>query len=375
MHEPTPPLYSIPAGVETRWASPENPEGLRGEAGKANSGRKGAAYFPLKAGEERVLAQAQGVAGTVRRIWVTLSDRSPKTLRGLRVDFFFDGAARPAVSAPLGDFFGTGLGRTTPFESALFSSPEGRSFCCFAPMPFRTAMRLAVTNESSRDIEAFFYDVNYTLGDPHDSDTAFFHACWRRENPTGEGEDFEILPAVAGRGRFIGTNVGVIVNRGFYHGSWWGEGEVKIYIDGDRDYPTLCGTGTEDYIGTGWAQGRFANLYSGCHVADAAKMQFCFYRYHLPDPVYFAKEIRATIQQIGCFDPETRPLLHGREKPIHAAGPGRVPLDLSKEGDPRTHGLFERSDDWSCCSCFYLDRSESGLPPLAPVEKRLEGLA
>jgi hypothetical protein len=368
-------LYIVPDNVQTRWASPENPSADRGCAGQANAGRKGSAWFRLNAGEERILAEVSGTSGTVRRIWATISQRTPTLLRGLRLDVYWDGAKRPAVSAPLGDFFGTGLGMTAPFESALFASPEGRSFVCHVPMPFRKGMRMKVTNETDEDLESFYYDVNFTIGDAHPAEALYFHAHWRRENPTTLQRDFAFLPRVEGRGRFLGVNAGVICDRRLYHTSWWGEGEVKIYLDGDGDLPTLCGTGTEDYIGTGWGQGRFDQLYCGCHVADRERMRYCFYRYHVPDPVFFQKDIRVTIQQIGAWEPDLKKSLSETCKPLYAAGPGRKELDLSEEGGSEPFGLFERADDWSSCAYFYLDRPESGLPLLAAVGERLAGLS
>src|SRR4029079_5990915 len=108
------------------------------------------------------------------------------------------------------------------------------------------------------------------------------HAHFRRENPTTLQQDYELLPLVRGKGRFLGVNVGVQADKERYGTTWWGEGEVKVYLDGDTDLPTLCGTGTEDYIGTAWGQGRFAHLYQGCPVADGEAMAYCFYRYHIP---------------------------------------------------------------------------------------------
>ncbi len=367
------PLYVVPEGVETRWASAENPKGEKGQAAQANAGRKGRPCLPLAAGEQVVLAEAQGASGVVRRIWVTISNRSPRMLRGLKLDFYWDGAETPAVSAPLGDFFGTGLGRMARFESALFSSPEGRSFNCCVPMPFRTGMKLVVTNESGADLRAFFYDVDYTLGDALPDDALYFHAHWRRENPTAMQRDFEILPRVQGRGRFLGSNVGVIADRELYYRSWWGEGEVKVYLDGDADLPTLSGTGTEDYIGTGWGQGRYATLYQGCHVADHGNMQFCFYRHHVPDPVYFGRDCRVTIQQMGYWGTEHKARWHFEGRTVYRAGAGPEVMDCSPGSEPGG-GLFERQDDWSSCAYFYLDRPENGLPALAPVEERTEGL-
>jgi hypothetical protein len=362
------PLYVIPEGIETRWASPENPRGERAAGGRENAGRKGRPSVPLKAGEQVTLAEVKGASGTVRRIWLTVNDRSPRMLRGLRIDMYWDGAANPAVSAPLGDFFGVGLGRTAAFESALFSNPEGRSFNSVVPMPFRSGMRIMITNESGRDLPMLFYDVDYTLGDKHGADALYFHAHWRRESPTTMQKDYEILPRMEGRGRFIGANLGVISNQQLYFRSWWGEGEVKVYLDGDRELPTLNGTGTEDYIGTGWGQGAYAHRFQGCPIADHDRMQYAFYRYHIPDPVWFRKDVRVTIQQIGYMGKGEMGEMYHAKKPIYKAGAGRV------ESDKLTEGLFEREDDWSSVAYFYLDRPENGLPKLPAAESRYAGL-
>lgn len=368
------PLFVVPEDVQTRWASAENWKGEKGAGGQANAGRKGSPSFPFPPGEKKVLAEVQGTSGMVRRIWVTLHDRIPETLRGIRIDMYWDGADQPAVSAPLGDFFCQSLGRMShPFDSALFSNPEGRSFNCCIPMPFRTGMKIEVTNESDHFLQMFFYDVNYTIGDKLPEDSLYFHAHWRRENPTTLQRDFEILPRVRGRGRYLGCVLGVIADMETYFASWWGEGEVKIFLDGDEAYPTLCGTGTEDYIGTGWGQGPFSNLYQGCNYADGIKNWWGFYRLHVPDPVYFRQDCRVTIQQIGCWAPEHRRQMHEAGKPIYKAGPGLMEVDLSPDGGAPAYGIFERQDDWSACAYFYLDRPANNLPPLAPVEQRLAG--
>jgi len=363
--------------LETRWATAENPHGARGGAcipgtslvhqykDLTHDRKTSPCLSPLKAGQAFTMAESTEGPGAVRRIWVTINDRSPRMLRGLRLDIFWDGAAEPAVSAPLGDFFCQTLGRMVTFQNALFSSPEGRSFNCVVPMPFRSGFRMVVTNETDADIELFFYEVDWTLGDEHDADTLWFHACWRRENPTTLCRDFEFLPHVTGRGRFLGVCFGVIADMCTYLRTWWGEGEVKIWLDGDAQHPTLCGTGTEDYIGTGWGQGRYDNLYQGSPLADAEWMEYGFYRLHVPDPLYFQKEIRATIQQIGCGGPGTRaPLLRRGMKFIR----GGEPVDMEK--DP----IFDRQDDWSSCAWFYLDRPANGLAPLAPITERIANL-
>ena len=361
-------LFEMPEGVETRWASGENQRGEKGKGGQANGGRKGSATVPIKAGESRILAQSTGTSGTVRRIWMTFPDRSPQMLRSLRIEMFWDGAAKPAVSAPIGDFFGIGLGRRVPFESVFFSDPEGKSFNCVIPMPFKTGMKIVMVNESKDDLGELFYDVDYTLGDRHPANMLYFHANWRRENPTVIQKDYEILPKLTGKGRFLGTNIGVIVNSKEYFNTWWGEGEVKMYIDGDSQFPTIVGTGTEDYIGTAWGQGKFAHLYQGSPVADEDALRWCFYRYHVVDPVYFYRDIRITMQQIGYLAPHSREPLIYNNRQLYEAGPGRVPKDLTKDGK------FERSDDWSSTAYFYLDKTTNNLPPIDSVEKRTAGL-
>ncbi len=349
-------------------ASGENPTGEKGMGGQANGGRKGAATVAIKAGASRILAQAAGTSGTIRRIWMTFPDRSPQMLRSLKIEMYWDGAARPAVSAPVGDFFGIGLGRKAAFESAFFSDPEGRSFNCLIPMPFKTGMKVVMVNESKDDLGELFYDVDYTIGDKHPANTLYFHAHYRRENPTTLLKDYEILPKITGKGRYLGANLGVIVNSKEYFETWWGEGEVKMYLDGDSQFPTIVGTGTEDYIGTAWGQGKFAHLYQGSPVADEGALRWCFYRYHVLDPIYFYKDARITIQQIGYLTPNAIEKMIYNKRQLIEAGEGQKPKDLTK------HGKFERSDDWSSTVYFYLDQPSNNLPAIDPVEKRVAGL-
>lgn len=369
--------------VETRWASFENPRGLKGAGGRENRGAKGHAFDRLKAGETKTLLNVQG-AGAVRRIWLTVRDRSPVMLRALRLEAFWDGAAEPAVSAPLGDFFGAILGRAVPFESELFADPEGRSFVCYVPMPFRTGARITISNDSTRDVPELFYDVDTTLTEKPDEEMLYFHARWRRERWTELGKDFEILPRVRGEGRFLGAHLGVMTHPD--NTGWWGEGEVKMYVDGDRALPTIVGTGAEDYIGTGWGEGTFAHRYSGSLVADSEHGQFAFYRYHVPDPVYFHKDLRVTIQSLGG---DTKAMilelmLRGVPvKPVSIAESGGkftkllegTPQELSANPAPPDAWVnVYRKDDWSAVALFYLDAPVNHLPRLAPVEKRIEGL-
>lgn len=367
-------VYQIPAGIETHWASFENPTAAKGQGGQTKDGRKGMPSSPIKAGETRVLAEEKSGSGTIRRIWVTVNDRTPLMLRGMRLDFYWDGAEKPAASVPLGDFFCFGLGRTYAFENEYFSSPEGRSFNCCIPMPFKNGMRITVTNTTKVDLALFFYDVDYTTGDAHGADTLYFHAYFLRENPTTLRKDFEFLPKISGRGRFLGVNVGVIADTKQYFNAWWGEGEVKFFVDGDTQFPTLCGTGTEDYIGTGWFLGPYAQRYQGCPYADKERLQFCFYRFHVPDPIYFRKDLRVTMQQIGCWTPESKPKLVASGNKYILTGAEQAPVDWNQGEGKNDYGLFERQDDWSSCAYFYLDRPTNDLPVLQSLDVRVKGL-
>ena len=261
-----------------------------------------------------------------------------------------------------------------PFECAVFNSPEGRNFNSFLPMPFRSGFRITVTNETETDLSMFWFQADFTVHDELPPNALYLHAHYRRQNPTTMRQDYEFLPQISGAGRYLGANFGVIVDTKTYFRSWWGEGEVKIYTDGDREFATLCGTGTEDYILTSWGQGHFANAYSGCHLADTDRLRFCFYRYHLPDPIYFRHELRAAVQQIGCWDPKTKQEMYFSGNEFLSAAKEPRPLDFSPSGRSSDYGLFERADDWSSCAYFYLDKPTNELPSLDPVAKRVEGL-
>jgi hypothetical protein len=370
-----PDLYTLTDSIETRWASPENPTGAKGAGAQTHGGRKGRPSFPVKSGERVVLAESSGRSGIVRRIWMTITDPAPPaTVRGVVMEFYWDGAATPAIRVPLGDFFGQGLGRLTAFESVFFSNPEGRSFNCALPMPFRTGFKIAFANESGCDIDHLFYDVNFTLGDKIES-PSYLHAYWNRENPTTLMRDFAILPKIEGRGRYLGANFSVIVDNKTYARAWWGEGECKVFLDGDTDHATLLGTGVEDYIGTAWGQGKYAHRYQGCPIAEneGERGFYTFYRYHVPDPIYFQREIRVTIQQIGGAFPSFVHAMRDQGVKLIGAGPDTgAPLDMDMVGKPSA--IFERQDDWASCCYFYLNRPENSLPALAALNHRTGGL-
>jgi hypothetical protein len=380
-------LFRYRDAEQSRWISPENPTGAKGEGAKENRGAKGHAFETIPVGQSHVLADIKG-AGTIDRVWMTIEDRSPDALRGLRLEMFWDGAATPAVSVPLGDFFLHGAGEMVPMETALLASPEGRSFVSYIPMPFRKGARVVVTNESAKQVNLIFYDINYRLLPRQPKDALYFHAWWSREQATKLGRDFRILPRTSGRGRFLGASVTVLTNP-VYNDTWWGEGEVKIALDGDRtDRPTLVGTGAEDYIGTAWGQGAYINRFQGAPIANwAGGGRWTFYRFHIPDPVWFARDIEVSLQQIGGARKAIVLDLQKKGAPLIPVtiDPGsRVnfqqllakdpPVPLSDPSLPDGHTNFYRSDDVAAVAYFYLDRPGGALPAIAPSAERRIGM-
>lgn len=370
--------------ADTHWASFENPTATKGQGGKENRGAKGHAFDSVHPGETKTLLDVKG-AGEIRRIWLTIRERDPEMLRALRLDMYWDGAAAPAVSVPLGDFMGAMLGRPVAFENELFANPEGRSFNCYIPMPFRKGARVTITNDSARDLPYLFYDIDLLQTAKPDPDALYFHAAFRRERSTELGRDFEILPRVKGEGRFLGAHFGVMVHP--ENTGWWGEGEVKMYVDGDTDYPTIAGTGTEDYIGTGWGQGTYHNRFQGALVGDKATGEYTFYRYHVPDPVYFHRDIRVTIQTMGGDSKDKISEVMKKGVPVKPVTiddngkfvkllEGAAPRSLDEHPAPASSWVnVYRRDDWSVVALFYLDSPVNGLPAIPAVAERTAAMA
>ena len=368
--------------IETRWLTGENPKGLKGAAGKKRHGRKGAPVIGIPAGGELIITDIKG-SGTIRRIWGTLTSFEPEVLRSLVIEMYWDGAEKPAVLAPFPDFFGHTFGEMATFENIFFSSPKATSFNCIIPMSFKKSAKIVVKNESKLNL-GMFYEVDVTLGEKHNKNMLYFHSYWRRENYTKLREDFTILPEVKGRGKFLGCNLGFHSNSNLVQ-SWWGEGEVKIYLDGDTNLPTLCGTGTEDYIGSGFGQDYFSHLYQGNQFVSNPDTYFKnahgFYRFHVPDPVYFYEDIRVTIQVIG--GPGYTDMLRFLEKDpnfkLMKAGNGKEyytkkELEDALKKNPKASGYLERIDDWCATAYWYMDKPSNCLPKLAPLKERTENL-
>ncbi|MHC4671183.1 MAG: glycoside hydrolase family 172 protein, partial [Planctomycetota bacterium] len=259
-----------------------------------------------------------------------------------------------------------------------------KSYNCFIPMPFRKSARVVLTNETGKQM-VVFYDIAATLGNQHDENMLYFHSHWRRENPTTIRKDMTILPRVEGRGRFLGCHHGIHLTPSMSN-FWWGEGEVKVYLDGDKEWPTLCGTGTEDYVGSAYGQGLFDNMYQGNHFVDKDKhglyekgfqKAYGFYRFHIPDPIYFHKDIKVTIQVMG--GPAYFQMLESLKKDpslkFMKAGDGTQYYTREElEANPRAAKAMERYDDHCSTAYWYMDKPENGLPPLASLEERLADL-
>ena len=373
-------LYTLPENFKSSSISTfENMNGVKGAGGKSNHSAKGNAAEELKSGQSKTLLEIDG-AGIIQRMWFTVRDRSPKMMRSIRLRIYWDGESKPAVDVPFGDFFGYGLSRVVKFETALFSNPEGRSFNCMIPMPFRKGAKVVITNESPYNIDALFFDIDFVRLEKPENDALYFHAYWTRQKTSELRKDFEFLPEITGKGRFLGVNMGVNADSG-YGETWWGEGEVKMYIDNDKELPTINGTGTEDYIGTAWGMGRYTNLYQGCTVANDSTKQYAFYRFHIPDLIGFNQNFRASIQQIGGgMRDVVRKLLKNnvRLEPITVATLTEMrlllenPKNIFDEDFPNGWVNFYRIDDYSATSYFYLNTPVTNLGELPNVSERTD---
>jgi hypothetical protein len=329
-------------GHVSRSASFENPTAGRSAGGTAFGGRKGAPNRRVEPGETVVLADVTG-PGRLTHLWVTIGTLAggarPLTLRGQRLEVFYDGGGEPSVSVPVPDLFGAVHGVCASYGSTLTAVNERRGFSSRVPMPFGAALRMTYTNESDTTV-VLYYQADFLMG----SGGAYLHAAFRRENLTTPGDDFEIVPAgLTGPGRYLGATIGVRI---LDQEHWWGEGEVKVYLDGETT-PTICGTGTEDYLDSAWGLGEFAAPESGAPVVratDRARQSLVSaYRWHVSDAIVFERSVRVTIQQIGAAMSVDGAPPAG----IDPTGPGWQQIG------PATFGLFERADDWCATGFVY----------------------
>jgi hypothetical protein len=256
--------YLLDTGLLSRSISFENPTGAPGQGGKAASklgvGRKGKPAITLKAGQTAQLCDIKG-PGTIRHIWMTTSN-NPLNLRSLVFRAWWDGQEHPSIECPIGDFMGFAHGKVMPYDSAAHSLGKNAGMNIWLPLPFVKRAKITLSNEGKENVP-LFYQIDYTAGDKHPDDVGRMHVLFRRDNPTTEKQDFVMLPQRKNKGRFMGAIIGV---RNMHPGQWWGEGEIKIYMDGDTDFPTICGTGSEDYVCLSYGMQQTPYLYNGCSL-------------------------------------------------------------------------------------------------------------
>lgn len=233
--------------------------------------------------------------GIIQHMWFTVDARR---WRDLILRIYWDDEKTPSVETPLGDFFCNGWKVPTAILSLPINVNATGGFNSYFPMPFRKSARMTIENLAPEQIQGFFYAINYAETEI-DADDAYFHAQFRRTNPLEYKEDFVILDGVKGKGHYVGTFMAWQQNST----GWWGEGEFKAFIDGDSKFPTICGTGTEDYFGGAWGfMGNFTAPYMGYpygSIDGKPGNRHSLYRFHIQDPIRFTKDLRVTMQAIG----------------------------------------------------------------------------
>jgi hypothetical protein len=306
-------LYRLSA-AKTRSISPENVAGAKGQGGRATEGTGAESARDLGQGwkispsvhiaskEVFTLADIAG-PGAIQHIWMTPTGHWRFAI--LRV--YWDGETTPSIEVPVGDFFASGWGRYGQVSSLAVAVNPGSAFNCYWVMPFRKSCRITLENVAD-DRMTLYYQVTYALTEVPD-DAAYLHAQFRRTNPLPYKKDYTILEGVKGEGHFVGTHMSV----GVTNNGWWGEGEIKFFLDGDTTYPTICGTGTEDYFCGSYNfenqeshhYQEFTTPYSGLSLATKpdglydSQQRFSLYRWHITDPIRFERDLRVTIQALG----------------------------------------------------------------------------
>ncbi|MDR1200163.1 MAG: DUF2961 domain-containing protein [Tannerellaceae bacterium] len=312
-------LYRI-SNARTRSISPENFTGEKGKGGMADTkdhslkntanashaardlgqGWKVNPYIRIEPGETITIAEIDG-PGAIQHVWMTPTGNWRFTI--MRI--YWDGEKEPSVECPVGDFFGMGWGVYAPLSSLAVCVNPGSAFNCYWTMPFRKKCKITMENINDQEAMTLYYQIDYTLTEVPE-DAGYFHAQWRRTNPN-HTSDYTIIDNVKGKGHYVGVYMAWGVN----NNGWWGEGEIKFFMDGDTKFPTICGTGTEDYFCGSYnfdREGRYTEFctpYAGLHQVIRpdgtyrSQQRFGLYRWHIADPVRFDKDLRITIQDLG----------------------------------------------------------------------------
>jgi hypothetical protein len=295
-------------GSETRSISAENPTGERGGGAKAvpkaesaasmlGAGWKVRPCITLEPGTTTTLADVEG-PGTIQHIWITVA---PAAYRDTVLRFYWDAEETPSIEAPLGDFFCNGHALRYDVNSIPIAVNPSGGFNSYWPMPFRQRARITIENQRVEPVAGFFYQITYALGEVPEN-TAYLHAHWRRSMTTRAHPEHVILENVRGHGHYVGTFLAwTQMSNG-----WWGEGEIKFYLDGDQDHPTICGTGTEDYFGGAWGFGgqTYSTPFLGYPLyrkEPGEVPMHGLYRWHILDPIRFGRDLKVTIQALGWW--------------------------------------------------------------------------
>ncbi len=306
--------------AQSRSISPENLTGGKGKGGMARledknkpnqanawyaardlgQGWKLNPYIRINPGQIDTLADIDG-PGAIQHIWMTPTGNWQFSI----IRIYWDGEKEPSVECPVGDFFCMGWGEYAPLSSLAVCVNPGSAFNCYWVMPFHKKCIITMENVNDKDPMTLYYQVDYTLTKVP-SDAGYFHAQYRRSNPDNTSV-YTIVDGIKGEGQFVG----VYLAWGVHNNGWWGEGEIKFYIDGDSKFPTICGTGTEDYFcgsynfDRGGKYTEFCTPYSGLVQVIRpdgtyhSQERFGLYRWHIADPIRFKKDLRITIQDLG----------------------------------------------------------------------------
>ena len=306
----------------------------------------------VKPGDTRVLADIKGPA-TITHIWLTFSEARPNWISKVGsanpseivLRMYWDEGEQPAVEAPLGDFFAAGFGLRREIKSVPVQVEGGDGYNCFWPMPFHKRGKITITNESAdKNINSFYYHIDYVEEESLPPDTAYFCAQYRQEFPEQPGRDY-LIADIEGPGHYVGT-VLTARSRSPY---WFGEGDDKFYIDGEAE-PSIWGTGTEDYILCAWGMNECSFSYFGCTYMDGGAsdlgVRYCLYRWHVADPIRFTKSLRVEIEHAGW-----------------------ITADETESG--KVEGFVEREDDMATVAFWYQVGQPKRYTTLPSAEERV----
>ena len=295
-------------GAPGRGGMCELADGVAREAAKdLGKGWKVNPYIIIPENSVFEIANIEG-PGVIQHIWMTPTGK----WRDVILRIYWDDQEIPSVESPVGDFFASCWERYARLASLAVCVNPGSAFNCYWQMPFRKRCRMTLENRADTPV-TYYYQIDYTLMEVPEN-AAYFHAQFRRVNPLPYKETYTILDGVEGPGIYVGTYMAWGVN----NAGWWGEGEIKFFLDDDDQDPTICGTGTEDYFCGSYnfensithdSYEAYNSPYAGfCQVVQPDKLyssqaRFRMYRWHITDPIRFSRKIKVTIQALGWRNP------------------------------------------------------------------------